>query len=270
MPAQLLIERRGPVAILRLSNPGAHNAMHPDMYAAGIAEFEKIRGDAGVRAVVVAGDGANFCAGGNLNRLLENRSKDPSVQMASIEKMHAWVRAIRDCDCPVIAAVEGAAAGAGFSLALACDMLVAAEDAKFVMAYVRVGLSPDGGATHWLGTRLPYQAAFELLATGEAIDAARLHALGVVNRVVASGTAVAHAVALAEKLAAGPAGALVRIKHLLDGAAAPHPLRQLERERDALVECLFHADGEEGIRAFLAKRKPRFAAERELGSGSET
>ena len=269
MAAQLLLERRGPVAILRISNPGAHNALHPDVYAAGIAEFDRIRRDAGVRAVVIAGDGANFCAGGNLNRLLENRGKDPSVQMASIEKMHAWVLAIRDCDCPVIAAVEGAAAGAGFSLALACDMLVAAEDAKFVMAYVRVGLSPDGGATQWLGTRLPYQTAFELLCTGEAIGAQRLHALGVVNRVVATGTAVSHAVAMAEKLAAGPAGALARIKRLLDGAAAPHPLGQLERERDALVECLFHADGEEGIRAFLEKRKPRFSAARALEPGSK-
>jgi enoyl-CoA hydratase/carnithine racemase len=137
------------------------------------------------------------------------------------------------------------------------------------MAYVRVGLSPDGGATHWLGTRLPYQAAFELLATGEPIGAQRLHALGVVNRVVATGTAVAHAVAMAERLAAGPAGALARVKRLLDGAAAAHPHRQLERERDALVECLFHADGEEGIRAFLEKRKPRFCATRAPEPGSE-
>lgn len=269
MPAQLLLERRGPVAILRISNPGAHNALHPDIYEAGIAQFETIRRDPGVRAVVLAGEGENFCAGGNLNRLLENRGKDPSVQMASIDTLHAWVRAIRGCDCPVIAAVEGAAAGAGFSLALACDMLVAAQDARFVMAYVRVGLSPDGGATHWLGTRVPYPAAFEMLATGEAVGAERLHALGVVNRVVASGSAIEQAVALAERLSRGPAGALARIKRLLDAAAAAPPARQLERERDAIVQCLFHADGEEGIRAFLEKRKPRFAAEREIDPEGE-
>jgi enoyl-CoA hydratase/carnithine racemase len=259
MTAKLLVERQDGVLVLRLSNPTARNALHPDIYAGGLRAFEDVKADASVRAVVIAGEGDIFCAGGNLNRLLENRAKDPALQMASIETLHDWIRAIRDCERPVVAAVEGAAAGAGFSLALACDMIVAAEDAKFTMAYVKVGLSPDGGATHWLGTRLPYPLAFELAALGDPIGAPRLHSLGVVNKMVARGQALGEALAIAHRLARGPAGVVARIKRLVDSAGTHSLAKHLEQERDAFVESLFHPDAGEGIGAFLEKRKPRFA-----------
>lgn len=262
MAAQLLVQREGPVLRLTLSNPQARNALHPDMYAAALQALADAAGDASVRAVVLAGEGEVFCAGGNLNRLQENRRNDPSVQMDSIERFHALVRAIRACERPVIAAVEGAAAGGGFSLALACDMIVAAADARFVMSYVRIGLTPDGGGSWFLGTRLPYPLAYELLATGAPVDAARLHALGVVNRVVERGQALAAAMELARQLAAGPAGVLVRLKRLV-GSAPLHRLdAHLEHERDNFVESLFHADAGEGIAAFLEKRAPRFDGSR--------
>jgi enoyl-CoA hydratase/carnithine racemase len=159
MPARLLSTMQGAVLQLTLSNPEARNALHPDIYRDGIAALKGATADPAVRAVVITGEGEHFCAGGNLNRLLGNRSQPPEVQAASIDTLHEWITAIRDCPKPVIAAVEGAAAGAGFSLALACDMLVAAQNARFVMSYIRVGLTPDGGASHWLATRLPYPLA---------------------------------------------------------------------------------------------------------------
>lgn len=258
MAARLLVERQGPVLVLTISNPEARNALHPDMYATGVRALQELEADPSVRAVVIAGEGRFFCAGGNLNRLLENRRKDPSVQLDSIENFHGFVRAIRGCDRPVIAAVEGAAAGGGFSLALACDQIVAAEDARFAMSYVRIGLTPDGGGSFFLGSRLPYPLAFELLTTAAPIDSARLHALGLVNRVVPSGQALAAALEHARALAAGPAGALARIKRLADSARLNRLDAHLEQERDNFVESLFHADAAEGINAFLEKRAPRF------------
>ena len=161
MPAELLASRRDATLILTLSNPGAKNALHPDMYAAGIEALSTAERDPEIRAVVLTGAGDVFCAGGNLNRLLENRAKSPSVQAESIDQLHGWIEALRDCTKPVIAAVEGPAAGAGFSLALACDLIVAARSAKFVMAYVKVGLTPDGGASWFLSQALPRQLALD-------------------------------------------------------------------------------------------------------------
>jgi len=260
MGARLLVERLDQVLLLTLSNPEARNALGPELYEPGLQAFESLGRPGQPAAVVIAGEGEVFCAGGNLRRLLENRGQDPALQMASIDRLHAWIKAIRECECPVVAAVEGAAAGAGFSLALACDMIVAAEDAKFVMAYVKVGLSPDGGATHFLGSRLPYPLAYELAATGEPIGAHRLHALGLVNTVVPRGEARPAALALAQRLARGPRFALGRIKRLVAAAGSHSLARHLDDERDAFVESLFHADAGEGIRAFLDKRAPRFGA----------
>lgn len=262
MAARLLVERQGPVLVLTISNPEARNALHPDIHATGRQALEALQGDASIRAVVLTGEGGVFCAGGNLNRLLENRRQDPAVQMDSLEAFHGFVQAIRRCERPVVAAVEGAAAGGGFSLALACDQIVAAADAKFVMSYARIGLTPDGGGSFFLGSRLPFALAYELLATAAPVDASRLQALGLVNRVVEPGQALQAAMEHARRLAQAPAGVLARLKRLVDAAPSHALPAHLERERDNFVECLFHADAGEGITAFLEKRPPRFGGGR--------
>ena len=261
MPAQLLAERRGAVLLLRISNPDARNALHPDIYRDGLAALHAAGADPAVRAVVLAGEGEHFCAGGNLNRLRENRTRDPSVQAASIDQLGAWILAMRECPKPIVAPVEGAAAGAGFSLVLACDLIVAAENARFVLSYVKVGLTPDGGASHFLAARLPYPLAYELAAAGQPVGAARLHALGLVNVLTAPGEAMAAALARAAELADAPAFALGRIKSLRASHEHDALARQLVRERDNFVAALFHDDAGEGIDAFLAKRPPRFNRE---------
>jgi enoyl-CoA hydratase/carnithine racemase len=256
MPAELLASRRDATLILTLSNPGAKNALHPDMYAAGIEALSTAERDPDIRAVVLTGAGDVFCAGGNLNRLLENRAKPPAVQAESIDQLHNWIEAIRDCNKPVIAAVEGPAAGAGFSLVLACDLIVAAQSAKFVMAYVKVGLSPDGGASWFLSQALPRQLATEILIEGQAVSSERLHHFGLVNRVVPPDALQTETEALAALLAAKLTAA-VRIGKRAFYEQLPLPLADAYAQTAAVMtENMLWRDTEEGISAFLEKRPP--------------
>lgn len=256
MSAELQASRRDATLILTISNPGAKNALHPDMYAAAIETLSTAERDDSVRAVVLAGADNFFCAGGNLNRLLENRGKDKSAQAESIDSINGWVEAMRDCPKPVIAAVEGAAAGAGFSLALACDMIVAGASAKFVMAYAKVGLTPDGGSSWFLSRALPRQLATEIMLEGKPVLAPLLHAHGIVNRLVPDGTALDTALAWADDLAALSPNAVERIKSLVRDAAVNTLPQHFEAEKHSFVESLHHRDAHEGITAFLEKRKP--------------
>jgi len=258
MTAELLSERRDNTLILTLSNPGLRNALHPDMYAAGVEAFNTAERDAGIRAVVLTGADNFFCAGGNLNRLLENRAQERSVQAHSIDMLAAWISTIRASSKPVIAAVEGAAAGAGFSLALACDMLVAADNAKFVMAYARVGLTPDGGGSWFLSRSLPRALATEILIEGKPVSAERLYQAGLVNRVVKPGTARDAAVTWADQLGEISPTVVARLKGLIEQAETQTLSDHLASERDCFVESLFHRDGLEGISAFLEKRPARY------------
>ncbi|HEX2531950.1 MAG TPA: enoyl-CoA hydratase family protein, partial [Burkholderiaceae bacterium] len=199
-----------------------------------------------------------FCSGGNLNRLLENRSRDKSVQAHSIDSLHGWVEAIRDCPKLVIAAVEGAAVGAGFSLALACDLIVAGANASFQMAYVNVGLTPDGGASWFLTHALPRQLASEILIGGKPAAASRLRDLGLVNRLVADGSALEAALAWADELAALSPNAVERIKSLVRDAQGNSLGAHFDAEKTNFVESLHHRDAQEGISAFLEKRTAHY------------
>ncbi|TFZ04754.1 oxepin-CoA hydrolase, alternative type [Ramlibacter rhizophilus] len=258
MAAQLRSASQDGTLVLTLSDPEFRNALGPEIYAAGIEALSVAETLPEVRSVVITGEGAQFCAGGNLQRLLERRRQPPEVQAQSIEGLHNWIEAIRTFPKPVIAAVEGAAAGAGFSLALACDLIVAADNAVFLMAYSNVALSPDGGGSWHLGRMLPRQLASELLLAGERITAQRLQALGVVNRISAPGAALADAMDLAERLNARAPNALASIKELINEAPHATLTEQLGRERDHFVANLHHANGGIGIEAFLKKTKPHY------------
>jgi len=258
MPAELKSTSQGRTMVLAISNPENRNALDPAMYAAGVEALSVAETNPEIRSVVITGEGSMFCAGGNLQRLQSNRQQPPEVQARSIEGLHSWIEAIRTFPKPVIAAVEGPAAGAGFSLCLACDFIVAAQDAIFVMAYSNVALSPDGGATWHLARMLPRQLASELLLAGERITATRLHELGVVNRTTAPGAALAEALDIAERLNARAPNALASIKELMNEAPEATLSRQLNAERDHFVRNLHHANAGVGIDAFLAKKTPRY------------
>jgi enoyl-CoA hydratase/carnithine racemase len=258
MPAELKPGSHGQTMVLTISNPEFRNALGPEIYTAGIEALNMAESSAEVRSVVITGEGGMFSAGGNLQRLLGNRQKPPEVQAQSIEGLHGFIEAIHTFPKPIIAAVEGAAAGAGFSLALACDFIVAADNAVFVMAYSNIALSPDGGGSWSLTRALPRQLVNELLMCGERIGPARLNALGVVNRVCEAGHALTEALALAERLNARAPNVMASLKELVNeaGHSTLHP--QLALERDHFVTNLHHANAGIGIHAFLDKQTPRY------------
>jgi enoyl-CoA hydratase/carnithine racemase len=254
----LRLVRHGRVAQVTLSNPTQRNALTRAMFDQGLEIFRALKRDAQVGAVVVCGEGDHFCGGGNIRRMVEQRDKPPHTQSEHVDVAHAWLMAMRECPQPIIAAVEGAAAGGGLGVALACDLLVAAENATLVMSYAKIGLSPDCGTSHWLARALPHQLMLEMFLDAQPMPAARLHQLGVVNRVCAPGTAFEHAMQWAKRLADGPAAAQGRIKRLAYAAQHNSLSDQLDDERDTLIESMYSDECGEGINAFLGKRPPKF------------
>jgi enoyl-CoA hydratase/carnithine racemase len=258
MSAELLSRQEGNCLVLTLSGPATRNALSPQVYATGMNLLGAAQSDAAIRCVILGGAGNTFCSGGDLKRIAGARSRPPEAQAQAIEQFGRFVRAIQLSTKPVVAAVEGVAAGGGMSLALACDLLVAAEDARFVMSYAKLGLTPDGGGSWHLTQALPRALALELMWLAEPVSARRLHELGVVNRLAASGDALATALALAQQVAAMAPNAIARLKTLVADAPAQTLGAHLEAERDAFVDNLFHDNGGEGLAAFLEKRPPRF------------
>jgi enoyl-CoA hydratase/carnithine racemase len=256
MIGQLKSAVHGQTLVLTISNPTLRNALGPEIYTAGIEALNAAESNPEIRSVIITGEGAHFCAGGNLQRLLTNREQPKEVQAQSIDGLHTWMEAIHTFPKPVIAAVEGAAAGAGFSLVLMCDLVVAARDSIFVMAYSSIALSPDGGGSWNLSHTLPRQLAAELMLLGERISAERLHALGSVNRLVESGTALTQALDLAERINARAPNAMQSIKELINDAPTQSLHVHLTQERDHFVKNLHHANAGVGISAFLNKEKP--------------
>lgn len=258
MPSEMRSERLGSTLVLTISDPATRNTLSEPLFAAGIEAIGVAESDADVRCIVLQGDGGHFCAGGNIAGLRERRGADPSVQMQIVERFNQFIEAIRACPKPVIAAVEGAAAGGGFSIALACDLLVAAEDARFMMSHARLGLTPDGGGSWHLAQGLPRPLALQAVWLAEPFGARQLDAHGLVSSVVAHGGALAGALALADRLAAMAPNAIAAGKELVNQARHASLSQHLTAERDQMLQALFHPNGGEGLQAFLEKRAPRF------------
>ena len=249
------LDDRGDRLVVVNMNAARRGALSPDLYQTIIRAVEQAA-QPRIRAVILASEGGYFCAGGDLNVLIDRRRMTEDERRNQIEKLHDCTRAIRACPVPVIAAVEGGAAGAGLSLALACDLIVAAEDAKFTAAYVKAGLVPDGGLTAALARSLPRPLAMEMCLLGRPVEAARMAALGAVNLLVEKAGAEAAAHELADALAQGPREAQGRIRALVASAYDSAEAEQLGRERDAMARAIGGEEAAEGIAAFLEKRKP--------------
>ncbi|MEY4747890.1 MAG: hypothetical protein RIQ60_104 [Pseudomonadota bacterium] len=257
MTAQLHSTRVGATLVLTLTDLATRNALSPAVYAAGVEALVASEANAEVRVVVITGAGGHFCGGGNLDQLAGVRGQ-PARQAERVEALHTWVEAIRTHPKPVIAAVEGAAAGAGCSLALACDLLVASSEAKFGLAYGKLGFTPDGGATHHLARNLPRNQALEWLWLAQLRGTAELDRLGLITRVSAPGEALNTALTLAEQLATMAPNALASAKELVNAAPGAELAAHLAAERDAFVANVNHANGGEGLAAWKEKRSPRF------------
>ena len=258
MASELRTERHDRTLVLTLSDPDTRNATSDEITAAGVEALGVAESSDEIRCVVLTGADGSFCSGGNIDTLERNSRLGPEVQTARIDRLNRWIEAIRSFPKPVIAAVEGAAAGAGFSLALACDLIVAARDARFVLAYNRIGLSPDGGSTWQLMQALPRQLVTQWVWLAEPVSAEQLHVHGLVNRVTDKGQALAEAVTLAQRLSEFAPNALASSKELLNNWPTHSLPQQLDSERDSFVDNLLHPNAAEGLAAFRAKRPPRF------------
>lgn len=258
MPSELQTQRHGSTLVLTISDPQTRNTLSEQAISAGIEALNVAESDAQVRAVVLRGDGAHFCAGGNLRGLHERREAGPNAQRQMLERLHQLIEALRAFPKPVLAAVEGAAAGAGFSLALACDLIVAASGARFILSYARIGLTPDGGASWHLARAMPRQQLQQMMWLAEPATAQQLHALGIVGWVVGDGCALAEALQIASRLGGMASNALASGKELTRSAATHDLTQQLAAERDHFIDNLFNANAGEGLQAFFDKRAPKF------------
>ncbi|WP_146585713.1 oxepin-CoA hydrolase, alternative type [Puniceibacterium confluentis] len=238
--------------------PERRNPLSPELYAAILDATARAGAEDRITSVILWGQGGFFCAGGDLNVLSERSTLSEAERRGHIDALHAVIHALRDCPKPVIAAVDGGAAGAGVSLAFACDFILAAEDAWFTAAYVKAGLVPDGGLTGTLSDALPRAVVARMTLLGEPVAAQRLFDLGAVSDLAPPSGSRAAALALADRIAAGPGVAMQRIKRLLSTARHVDLPTQMNHERDAMAAALGSEEASEGIRAFLEKRRPDF------------
>lgn len=257
MAAELTSITKNKTLVLTLSNPGKNNSLTPDVYAAGVEALNGAEGSAEVRSVVLTGAAAVFSSGQDL-ACLQSDLLHPEVQAASVDALNNWIETIRAFPKPVIAAVEGSAAAAGFSLVLACDLVVASRSARFSLPSARAGLCPDGGSSWAVAQAVPRALAMEWLMLGEEIASDRLHALGLINRLSEPGEALADALRLSDSLNALAPNVLAVIKELLFEARGSDLHGHLARERQQCLAQRTHPNAAEGIDASLRKRVPLF------------
>lgn len=254
----LLFDVRNHVACITLNRPETANAINGDlarelMHAALLCDE-----DSSVRAVLLAGAGRNFCVGGDLRSFAALGDTLPGYLKETTIYLHAAVSRLARMNAPVIAAVQGNAAGAGLGLACAADIIVAAESARFTAAYTRAGLTPDGSTTYSLPRLVGLNRALELTLTNRTLSALEACEWGIVTRVVPDESLMKEANALAVQLAAGATKALGVCKRLLHGSLTETLETQMELESRAIGDIARTGDAREGIAAFLAKRAPEF------------
>lgn len=254
----LLVSQNGAIATLTFNRPAVFNAMNEEMIAAFRVAALELKARPGVRALIVQGAGKAFIAGGDV--ALFHRRKDTIAGEVKVmgDTLHDGIIALREAPFPVIARIHGAVAGAGLSLALACDFAIASEQATFTSAYSRIGVSPDGGSTFFLPRLVGMKRATEIIMLSDTLSAARALELGLVNTVVPADELDAAIVALAERLARGPTRAFARAKRLLSQSFDTPIREQLDDEIAYFAECAATDDFKEGVTAFVEKRPPRY------------
>jgi 2-(1,2-epoxy-1,2-dihydrophenyl)acetyl-CoA isomerase len=248
-------------ARVTLDRPDAANAIDRELAQALADVVATLGRDPSLRAVLLRGRGERFCGGGDVKSLAEAGPDLAERLDAIVTPFHAAVEGLAALDAPVVAAVQGSAAGAGLALALGADLVVAAASARFVVAYSGIGLTPDGGTTWYLERSVGRQRALELLLTNRVLDANEALAWGIVNRVVADDDLTEAAESLVTQLACGPTRAFGGAKRLVDAARRADLVDHLADEAETLVKAGRTTDGQAGVLAFTEKRRATFVGE---------
>lgn len=252
----------GGVARITLRRPEVGNALNAEMARELLEAALVCDGEAEIRAVLLTGAGKSFCVGGDLKAFLGEGQKIGAYLKKTTTYLHAATAQFARMDAPMVAAVNGVAAGAGFALACAADLAVAGDGARFLLAYTRAGLSPDGSSTYFLPRLVGRRRALELMLTNRMLSAAEALDWGLVNKVVADDALIDEAFALASALAAGPTGAFGATKALIAASDGNGLETQMELEGRAISALSSRPEGQEGMTAFLEKRDPDFTATR--------
>jgi 2-(1,2-epoxy-1,2-dihydrophenyl)acetyl-CoA isomerase len=253
-------EMLGPICLLTLNRPDRLNALTVQVareFNAAVSEAL----ESGARVIILTGAGRAFCAGGDLREMQEIAGREGRVEAFFDEPLRILnesILLIRQTPVPFIAAVNGVASGGGCNLALACDLVIASESAKFNQAFVKIGLVPDCGGTFMLPRLVGLKRATQLMFTGDLVTAAKAAEMGMINSVAADGELMSQVMAMAEKLAQAPTAAIGQIKKLLEASVVNDYGSQLDNERKAQIESGKTKDFTEGVSAFLEKRPPRF------------
>jgi 2-(1,2-epoxy-1,2-dihydrophenyl)acetyl-CoA isomerase len=256
--ATVLLDIRDDIAHIILNRPGAMNALNLEMAKELLDAAMRCDETTGVRAVVIAGAGKTFCAGGDVKQFVTEDEQLPTYVRAITTYLHAAISALARMNAPVIAAVEGSAAGGGMSLALACDLIIATESARFTAAYTRIGLCPDGSMTYSLSRLVGVRRALELTLTNRTLTAPEALDWGIVTAVAPDGEALLRADELAHQFAQGPTLAYGATKRLIHAGWSETLETQMMAESQAISAMAATADAREGMAAFLARRAPEF------------
>jgi 2-(1,2-epoxy-1,2-dihydrophenyl)acetyl-CoA isomerase len=254
----ILFDVKDNIARITLNRPEAANALNVDMSKDLMQASLRCSEDPTIRAVIITGTGRMFSGGGDLKSFAAHGDNMPYHLKEVTTYLHAAVSRFTRMDAPVIAAVNGTAAGAGLSLVCSCDLVIAAESAKFTMAYTRIGLTPDGSSTYFLPRIVGLRRALELTLTNRMFSAQEAEAWGIVTKVVPDANLQAEADTLAAQLAASATGALGAAKRLLHNGWNETLETQMELETQTIAARAHTADGREGVTAFLEKRAAKF------------
>jgi 2-(1,2-epoxy-1,2-dihydrophenyl)acetyl-CoA isomerase len=255
----ILFERGEGYATITLNRPERLNAFTAAMHGELKAALDEVEGDSSCRAVLLSGAGRGFCAGQDLGERKSRPDDPPRDAGETLDRLYnPLIRRLRKLELPVIAAVNGVAAGAGANLALACDIVVAARSASFIQAFCRLGLVPDAGGSYFLPRLVGAARARALALLGEPVSAERAEAMGMIWKCVDDDKLMDEAAALARHLATQPTKGLALIKQALEASSGNDLARQLDLERDLQRIAGRSEDYREGVAAFLEKRKAHF------------
>ena len=254
----LLFEVKDGVGLIRLNRPDDGNALTLEMALELLDVAARCDADPEVRAVVLTGTGKMFCAGGDLKAFAAQGDQVSLYMKQVTQAFHAAVSRFCWMAAPVVGAINGTAAGGGLSLALAADIVIAAESAKFTLAYTRVGLTPDGSSSYFLARMVGLRRAKEMALLNPVLSAQQALEWGLINRLVPDEQVLSAALDMASQLAQGPTRALGEAKRLILAGATESLESQMEQESRTIAAMVGSEDGQEGIAAFLAKRPPVF------------